>query len=144
VFHPYIHGIHMQNKRRTIVTAIALTPLAACQSTSLSIQEQKPMYGLITNIKTKPGQRGVLIPILLEATRAMPGCLSYIVAADPANSDALWITEVWDSADSHKASFNLPKVKAALEAGRPLISGRGERFETHPIGGFGTPLAQNY
>lgn len=100
------------------------------------------MYGLITKIKAKPGQRDALAPILLQATQAMPGCLSYIVAVDPADSDALWITEVWDSAESHTASLALPAVKAALQAGRPLISGMGERFETHPMGGFGTRLTQ--
>ena len=132
----------MQKKRRTLVTAIAITPLAACQSTP-STKQQKPMYGLITKIIAKPGQGSVLAPILLQATQAMPGCLSYVVAVDPTNSDTLWITEVWDSAESHKASLNLAGVKAALQAGRPLISGLGERFETHPIGGFGTLLTQD-
>lgn len=67
----------------------------------------------------------------------MPGCLSYIVATDPTDADALWITEVWDSSASHKASLGLPMVKEALAAGRPLIVGFGERFETSPLGGVG-------
>ena len=95
------------------------------------------MYGMIGKIKTKPGQRDALASILLQATQAMPGCLSYVVAVDPTDDDALWITEIWDSAESHKASLDLPAVKAALQAGRPLISGFDQRFETHPIGGFG-------
>ena len=98
------------------------------------------MYGLIGKIKTKSGQRDALASILLQATQAMPGCLSYVVATDPADDDGLWITEIWDSAESHKASLGLPAIKAALEAGRPLISEFGERFETHPIGGFGSRL----
>lgn len=98
------------------------------------------MYGLIGKIKTKPGQRDALASILLPATQAMPGCLSYVVATDPGDVDALWITEIWDSAENHKASLDLPPIKAALLAGRPLIAGFGERFETHPIGGFGTHL----
>lgn len=102
------------------------------------------MYGMIAKIKTKPGQRDALASILLQATQAMPGCLSYVVAADSTDTDALWITEIWDSAESHKASLNLPRVKAALQAGRPLISGFGERFETHPVGGFGTRLTQDH
>lgn len=100
------------------------------------------MYGLIGKIKAKPGQRDALAAILLQATQAMPGCLSYIVAKDPADGDALWITEVWDSPAHHKASLELPAVKAALLAGRPLIAGFGERFETQPVGGFGTQLVQ--
>lgn len=98
------------------------------------------MYGLIGKIKTKPGQRDALASILLQATQAMPGCLSYVVATEPADGDSLWITEVWDSAESHRASLELPAIKAALLAGRPLISGFGERFQTNPIGGFGTRL----
>jgi hypothetical protein len=42
----------------------------------------------------------------------MPGCLSYIVAKDAADADALWITEVWTDKDSHAASLKLPAVQA--------------------------------
>ena len=130
----------MQNKRRTLITAMALTSLVACKSIPLPKKATKPMYGLIGKIITKPGQRDALAAILLDGTQNMPGCLSYVVAADPANGDALWITELWDSKESHAASLGLPGVQAALQAGRPLIVGFGERFETQPIGGFGTRL----
>lgn len=95
------------------------------------------VYGLIGKIRTKPGQRDALAAILLSATRAMPGCLSYIVANDATDPDALWITEVWDSATSHRASLALPEIKQAMQVGRPLIAGFGERFETRPLGGVG-------
>lgn len=95
------------------------------------------MYGLIGKMKVVPGQRDALISILLEGLNGMPGCLSYIVAQDPADSDAIWVTEVWDSKESHQASLSLPSVKAAISRGRPLIAGFGERFETLPIGGQG-------
>lgn len=95
------------------------------------------MYGLIGKMKAVPGQRDALIAILLEGVSGMPGCLSYIVAQDPADVDALWITEVWDSQESHAASLSLPSVQQAITRGRPLIAGFGERFETTPIGGFG-------
>ena len=68
----------------------------------------------------------------------MPGCRSYVVAADPSDPDALWVTEVWDSPESHKASLSLPAVQAAIARGKPLIAGFGERFETQPLGGVGT------
>ena len=72
------------------------------------------MYGLIGKMTAVAGQRDALASMLLESTQAMPGCLSYIVATDPADADALWITEVWDSAASHQASLSLPAVKAAI------------------------------
>ena len=95
------------------------------------------MYGLIGKMLAKPGRRDDLISILLEGTDSMPGCLSYIVAADPTDGNAIWITEVWDEEASHQASLNLPAVQAAIARARPLIEGFGERFITAPVGGVG-------
>lgn len=95
------------------------------------------MYGLIGKIRTQPGSRDALAALLLNATQAMPGCRSYIIANDPTDADALWITEVWESAEQHKASLTLPAIQAALATGRPMIAGFGERFETTPLGGHG-------
>ncbi len=78
---------------------------------------------------------------LIGKMKAMPGCLSYVIARDPRDEDAVWITEVWDSADSHKASLALPGVQSAIARGRPLIAGFGERFETQPVGGHGLGAA---
>jgi len=97
------------------------------------------MYGLIGKMLTTPGQRDALAAILLEGTGEMPGCLSYVVAADPEDPDGLWVTEVWDSRESHRASLSLPAVQAAIARGRPLIAGFGERRETVPLGGYGLP-----
>ena len=71
------------------------------------------MYGLIGKMTAVSGQRDTLASAMLEGTTAMPGCLSYVIALDPADSDALWITEVWDMRESHAASL-------ALSAVRPL------------------------
>lgn len=95
------------------------------------------MYGLIGKIFTAPNQRDELIAILMEGTGEMPGCLSYIIAKDTGNANAIWITEVWDSRESHQASLSLPAVQQAIAKGRPLITGFGERFETEPVGGYG-------
>jgi quinol monooxygenase YgiN len=72
----------------------------------------------------------------------MPGCLSYVIATDPADVDALWITEVWDSQASHQASLAVPAVKAAIAKGRPLIAGFSDRVETVPLGGYGLGRAE--
>jgi quinol monooxygenase YgiN len=99
------------------------------------------MYGLIGKITAAPGERDALASILLESTQGMPGCLSYIVAADSADADAIWVTEVWDSPASHKASLGLPGVQAAIAKARPLIAGFSNRVETAPIGGYGLPVS---
>ncbi len=95
------------------------------------------MYGLIGKMTAVAGQREALAALLLDGTHAMPGCLSYVIARDPADDNALWITEVWDSQASHKASLSLPAVQAAIAKGRPLIAGFSNRVETMPIGGHG-------
>ena len=95
------------------------------------------MYGLIGKMRAVPGQRDALIAILVEGVSGMPGCLSYVVAQDPSDPDAIWITEVWDSEASHKASLTLPSVKDAIARGRPLIAGFDQHTETVPVGGHG-------
>ena len=95
------------------------------------------MYGLIGKMRAKPGERDALIAILLEGTDAMPGCLSYIVARDPTDPDAIWITEAWDSEASHKASLQLPAVQAAIAKARPIIAGFDSSIATEPVGGHG-------
>lgn len=95
------------------------------------------MYGIIGKIVTVPGKRDELISILLQSTADMPGCLSYVIAKDPAEPDSIWITEVWDSEESHRASLALPAVRAAIARGKPLIAGFGNRSLTEPVGGHG-------
>jgi quinol monooxygenase YgiN len=102
-------------------------------------QEKPPMYGLIGRMKAVAGKRGELAAILLDGTTQMRGCLSYIVAEDPADPDALWITEVWESEADHKASLTLPAVKEAIAKGRPLIASFDEHHATRPLGGVGLP-----
>jgi len=95
------------------------------------------MYGLIGKMSAVAGQRDALISILLEGTGKMPGCKSYVVARDPADENAIWVTEVWDSEASHRASLQLPEVKEAIARGRPLIVGFDRQQVTEPIGGYG-------
>ena len=95
------------------------------------------MYGLIGKMLATEGQRDELAKLLLQGTEEMPGCLSYVIASDPTDPNALWITEVWDSRESHEASLKLPTVQAVIRQGRPMIAGVGVRYETVPLGGVG-------
>ncbi len=95
------------------------------------------MYGLIGRIDAVPGMRDPLITILIEGVSGMPGCRSYVVAKDPEDVDAIWVTEVWDSRESHQASLSLPSVLAAIAEGRPMIAGFSQRTVTEPVGGHG-------
>ena len=128
-------------RREFLVVAgtLACAPLAS-RAADGTVREQTPaMYGVIGKMTAVPGQRDTVASLLLESTQAMPGCLSYVIATDPADADALWITEVWDNAASHKASLSLPAVQAVIAKARPLIAGFSNRVETAPIGGYGLP-----
>lgn len=95
------------------------------------------MYGLIGKMTAVPGQRETLTAILLDGVAGMPGCLSYIVAHDPANADAIWVTEVWADEAAHRASLQIPEVKAAIQGGLPLIATFDDVQVTAPVGGVG-------
>ena len=95
------------------------------------------MYGLIGRMLANAGKREELLAIMLRGNAPMPGCRSYVIARDPASEDGLWITEVWDGPEQHKASLQLPHVQATIAEARPLIAGFDQYIETEPLGGLG-------
>lgn len=127
------------NTTRRLLTAAALAgslialPVLAGPGTP----GDKPLYGLIGSFTAKPGQRAALIAAIAEGSVDMPGCYAYVIAADAANPDLIWITEVWDSKQSHDASLNLPAVQAAIGKARPLIAGMVSQTITTPLAGGG-------
>jgi quinol monooxygenase YgiN len=105
-------------------------------------QGEKKMYGMIGKMTAANGKRAEVISLLLQAVNAMPGCLSYVVAQDPGDENGIWITEVWDSKESHDASLSLPEVRKSIAAARPMIAGFSNQVITTPIGGYGVPTAK--
>jgi len=105
------------------------------------------MYGILGQLRASEGNRDKLIQILLNGTQEMPGCQLYAVAKDAADEDSIWITEFWDSEESHQASLKLPSVQKAIAAGKPIIAGFGDRHIVTPVGGHGvngiSPAKQN-
>lgn len=95
------------------------------------------MYGLIGKMLAVDGKRDELSAILLEGLQDMPGNLIYVVANDPSDVNALWVTEVWSDSDAHKASLSLASVQDAIQRARPLIAGMERIAETRPVGGQG-------
>ena len=129
--------------RRRDVLAAAATTISVVGTTSLAVAQPKgDMYGEIGKIIAVSGKRDELIANILDAVGNMPGCLSYIVAKDANNADAIWISEAWDSKASHEESLSLPSVKAAIAKNRPLIAGFGDSIVTMPVGGYGLSSAK--
>jgi quinol monooxygenase YgiN len=122
--------------RRVSWLAPAAAGLIGAKLAARAMGDQ-PMYGLIGKFTAADGKRDELIAILVESTGAMPGCKSYVVAKDTTDPNGIWITEVWDSKESHDASLSLPAVRAAIARGRPLIAGMSDGVVTTPMGGVG-------
>jgi quinol monooxygenase YgiN len=125
----------METKRREFLSAAVAIILG--RTISAAPEEAHQMYGLIGSMTAVSGRRDDLIAILTEAVSKMPGCLSYVVAKDSRDENTIWVTEVWDSKESHDASLSLPSVAKAISAARPMISTFGNQVITTPVGGYG-------
>lgn len=130
------HVASLITRRQFFVSSAVLAGIGAASS-PITGQASDNMYGLIGKIDAVPGQRAALGAILMQGMAGMPGCRNYVVAEDPEDADALWVTEVWDSKESHAASLSLPSVRDAIREGRPMIAGFSQRTETKVLGGHG-------
>jgi quinol monooxygenase YgiN len=119
--------------RRPVLAGLALALIGTQASAKGMKMEDQVPFGMIGKMKAQPGKRAELVAILGSGTGAMPGCRAYLIAEDAKDPDAIWITEIWDDAASHKASLQLPAVRDAIAKGRPLIAGFELSAETRPV-----------
>ena len=86
-----------------------------------------------------PGKREELVAHLTKRSNRLRelGCLAYEVGTNDEDPDTVFVVELWESEQAHRASLALPEVKATIAAARPLLSGEfgGFRFEV-----LGSPL----
>ena len=116
-----------------LAMAAAVLPVGKLKALEVRMEEVVPEYGVLGQMLAQPGQRAALIAILSEGTGAMPGNMAYLIGEDSANTDAIWIVEIWETKEAHAASLQLPAVRAAIAKGRPLIAGFGTRAEFKPV-----------
>jgi quinol monooxygenase YgiN len=127
----------MSIDRRTFVASAGFVAAFAAGAVAAA-PRKKAMYGLISKIVAQPDRRDELVKILLEGVGgSLPGCLSYVVATDPADANSIWVTEVWQSRQAHAASLSAPAINEAMIKGRPLIASFVRIAETTPAGGLG-------
>lgn len=97
-------------------------------------------YGLCGKMVATPGHGETLAGHLLDAAvllEEVADCRLYLVSRDAVDEDAVWVMEVWASAEAHRKSLELEAVQQLIARARPVIAGMGERFELAPIGGKG-------
>jgi quinol monooxygenase YgiN len=99
------------------------------------------VYGYIGSMRTRPGKRDEVIALLLKSIDGLPdaGCLSYVVSECADDDDRIWVSEVWESAEHHSASLQLPETRAAIATAMPMLTGEFTRQETRVVGGLGLP-----
>jgi quinol monooxygenase YgiN len=96
-------------------------------------------YGYIGSMRTREGHRDEVMEVLLGGADGLreAGCQVYAVGSDPADADVIWVSEIWDSAEHHDASLQLPETKAAIGRAMPLLTGEFSRQELTVVGGVG-------
>lgn len=81
-------------------------------------------FGLYTKFTTYEGQRDSLVEMLLEAANAMEsvaGCILYVINIPDNETNAVWVTELWNDPSAHQASLTLPKSQVLIQKARPLL-----------------------
>ena len=83
-----------------------------------------------------PGRRDELVAHLTARNTALQqvGCLAYEVGVSDEELDTVFVVELWESAEAHRASLALPEVQAAIAAARPLLSGTFGGFQFQVVG----------
>jgi quinol monooxygenase YgiN len=97
-------------------------------------------FGMLGKLVTHPGRREELVEVLLDAAKQLgnvDGCELYVISRDADDADALWVVEAWRDEAAHRASLDLPEVRAAIERGRPLIARFESGAKLRPVGGLG-------
>ena len=96
-------------------------------------------FANVGSLETKPGQRDAVLSILVRPKAGLKeaGCLLYEVGVNDAVPDTVFVCELWESPEAHRASLELESVQAAIEEAMPLLTGEmgGNQFTV-----LGSPL----
>ena len=96
--------------------------------------------GRYVQLKAREGQRDALVEHMLCVAQLLadvPGCELYVINTSAADTDTVWVTEVWSSQAELDASLTLASVKASVEQVLPLLARPPERIDVLPVGGTG-------
>ncbi|PTT68591.1 putative quinol monooxygenase [Arthrobacter sp. HMWF013] len=96
-------------------------------------------FANVGSLETKPGQRDAVAAILLRPMAGLKeaGCLLYEVGINEESRDTVFVCELWESPEAHRASLQLDSVRAAIAEALPLLTGTmgGNQFTV-----LGSPL----
>lgn len=101
------------------------------------------MFAYNGTIKTTPGHRDDIVKLLLRGSEGLreAGCHLYVVSISEEEPDRVFVNEVWESAEKHRASLELPQVKAAISEAMPMLTGEFTGQHLTVVGGLGVPAS---
>jgi quinol monooxygenase YgiN len=82
-------------------------------------------YSINGYITAVSGKREELLNYLLEAANEMKhleNCQCYIVGTNDDESDNVYVFEVWDNEEAHKASLTMPVFQNLIKKAKPIIA----------------------
>jgi quinol monooxygenase YgiN len=111
-----------------------------CCGNDLLMLHTVPMtFANVGTLGTMPGQRDAVLSILLRPMAGLKeaGCLLYEVGVNDEVPDTVFVVELWESPEAHRASLQLESTRAAINEAMPLLSGEmgGNHFTV-----LGSPL----
>ena len=126
-----------------ILLTIFISILVISQTTQIINQRKNIMtkYLLHSKLTAKDGYGEKLASILLDASKIVStakGCVLYVVSKDKADSNSVWITEIWNSKDDHDNSLKAEGVRELISQAIPILNGQPQKGqELEVLGGKG-------
>jgi quinol monooxygenase YgiN len=96
--------------------------------------------GRYVKLKAREGQGDVLVEHMLGVAQLLakaPGCELYVINTSDADTDTVWVAEVWSTQAELDASLSIGSVKASFEQVASLLADLPERIDILPVGGKG-------
>jgi quinol monooxygenase YgiN len=76
-------------------------------------------------LKAEPGRRDEIVAALVRHKPELQaaGCLVYEVGTNRSTPDLVYVLEVWESAEAHRAALGIGSIREAVHAVLPLLDG---------------------
>ena len=88
-------------------------------------------FANVGTLGTLPNKRDELVAHLTARSDLLStlGCQLYEVGVNDEQPNTVFVVELWDSADAHRASLQHPEVQALIARARPWLSGEFGGFQ---------------
>lgn len=88
-------------------------------------------FANVGTIGTLPGKRDELVAHLTAGSDVLTtlGCHLYEVGVNDEQPNTVFVMELWDSAEAHRASLQRPEVQDSISRARPWLSGEFGGFQ---------------